>query len=111
MLPGQVTPGQIVALRLLVDEPDDAEPYTDAELSQMIADQNGNINAAAYYIWVNKAAALSTMVDITEGGSTRRQSQAFTNAQEMVKHFQNDIPSTDPDSLAHFSRTRAIERP
>jgi hypothetical protein len=105
------TSDQIAMLRTLIDEADDADPYTDDALSSAIDVAGGDINKAAYYQWVNKAAGLSSLVDITEGGSTRRNSQAYTNAQGMVKHFAAYAPSDPSNMGGRTSRTRAIVRP
>jgi hypothetical protein len=111
MTPEQVTDQQVQDLRDFIDEQDDVAPYTTAALKAKIAAANGNVGAVAYYIWVSKAAALSTLVDITEGGSSRRNSQAYTAAKDMVARFMPYVP-TDPVNIGgRTSRTRAIVRP
>lgn len=106
-----VTAAQVQQLRDAIDEQDTAEPYTDAALKSKIAAANGDVNVVAYYIWVSKAAALSSLVDISEGGSSRKNSQAYTNAKDMLTHFSAFLPSTDPEATGRRTRTRAIVRP
>lgn len=110
MTPDQVTAEMVQQLRDNIDEQDDAAPYTDDQLKLKIADANG-VGAASYYIWVNKAAALSTLVDISEGGSTRKNSQAYTAAASMVEHFKGYVPTDTGVIAGRTSRTRAIVRP
>lgn len=105
-----VTPELISSLRELIDEPDDTGGYTDDVLTAKLLTYGLNLNVTAYYIWVNKAAALSSLVDITESGSSRKNSQAYTNAQAMAQHFQVYVP-TDAVNVGRTSRVRAIERP
>lgn len=107
----QVTPEMVQQLRDAVDEQVDADPYSNPTMRSKIAAANGNVNAVAYYIWVAKAAALSSLVDISEGGSSRKNSQAYDAARRMVDHFQAYVP-TDPINIGgRISRTRAIVRP
>lgn len=112
MTPDEVTPDQIAQLREFIDEPDNAEPYTDDALKSKIAAADGIVGAVAYYIWVSKAASLSSLVDISEGGSSRKNSQTYTAAKGMMDHFLPYVPK-DPGNVQSLrvSRTRAIVRP
>jgi hypothetical protein len=89
------TVDQIASLRLLVAQPDDAEPYTDAALSGRI-DADGDINKTAYSIWVEKAAARADLADISEGGSSRKQGDLYEQALNMSKHFADLIEIGPP---------------
>lgn len=106
-----VTDDMVAQLREAISEPTDEGSYTTEILKSKIAAADGSIEVVAYYVWRSKAAALSALVDITEGGSSRRNSQAFTNATEMVKQFAPYIPVDPVVGGARHARTRAITRP
>lgn len=103
------TPAQIATLRALINESINVLPYDDATLGGWIDSRNGDVHAAAYDAWVSKSASLSSLVDISEGGSTRKNSQAYTNSLNMIKLFS---PYVEGDVLipGTGSRTRAIVR-
>lgn len=89
------TPEAIAALRLLISEPDDAEPYTDAALSARLdADQDSKVTA--YSIWTEKAAAWAGLADISEGGSSRKQGDLHEQALAMAKFFKGQIEEGSP---------------
>ena len=69
------TTQEIAELRLAIKEPNNVEPYTDEFLGGLI-DAYG-VNASAGKVWRSKAASVSNLVDISEGGSTRKLSQVF----------------------------------
>ena len=102
------SPEEIARLRRLINEPEDADPYTDQYLEALIDAADGDVTVATYNIWTDKAAEFSTLVDISEGGSSRKQSQAFTNAQQMASYFRSMIGGMDDG--ARVSRTRKIDR-
>lgn len=79
------TPEEIGSLRLLIAEATDTH-YTDESLSSRI-DASSDLNSLAYTIWGEKAARYSALVDITEGGSSRKNSNLQANALTMAKHF------------------------
>ena len=103
------TDAQIAALRLMVGEPDDVEPWTDAALSAII-DAAASMEAAALTVWEGKAANASSFVDITESGSSRRMSQIFDQATKMAAYYRGlAVPATEVD-LTGYSYTVGIER-
>jgi hypothetical protein len=79
------TADEVAALRLFVSEPDDST-YTDIMLSTIL-DAAVSTNAAAYEIWLQKAAGYSDVVDISEGGSQRKNSDLYKNAVTMAGLF------------------------
>lgn len=85
----------VTVLRRLIDEPDQDGTYTDAELTQRLSDAQGDANVVARDVWAEKMAGFSTLVDISEGGSQRKASQAYDHAKEMWTHF-NALASTEP---------------
>lgn len=83
---------QIAALRLLIAEQIDAEPYTDTKLSDRI-DAGGDLNTVAAEVWQEKAAKYADLVDISEGGSSRKMGDLHEQALNMVAHFRSIIPT------------------
>lgn len=75
---------EIAILRQLTNEPD-SSTYTDEQLSAMI-DSDG-IDSSASEIWTRKAASLSSAVDMSEGGSSRKNSDLLKNALTMAQMF------------------------
>lgn len=77
---------EIAELRRAIKEPDNVEPYTDDELGRLI-DTYG-INGAAGRVWREKATNVANLVDISEGGSTRKQSQLFDNYSKIALDYE-----------------------
>lgn len=97
------TPQEIVELRLEVQEPNNVEPYTDDLLSSLI-DSYG-VTEAAHKIWIQKRNAVADLVDITEGGSSRKMSQLYENYNKIVGRYE-----VDDTSGRRAPRTREITR-
>lgn len=100
------TPDQIAQLRILIGEPDNTAPWTDEFLGQLI-DTAGTIDKAAQTFWRGKAAESAHLVDISEGGSSRKMSDVHKNYLAMAGTFQDPA---DVLPVARTSRTRAIKR-
>lgn len=100
------TPDEIALLRQKIQEPNNADPYTDDFLSTLI-DTYG-IDGAAGQVWEVKAASVAKLVDITEGGSSRKMSQVFTQYTELAKQYSSK-DETDPTGYT-APRTRKITR-
>jgi hypothetical protein len=81
------TVDEITTLRRYVSEPDETD-YTDEVLATII-DASASLEAAAVEVWDLKAAAAATLVDISEGGSSRKNSDLLKNAQLMRDLFYN----------------------
>ena len=81
------TPTQIAELREAIQQPDNTAPYTDEFLSALI-DAYG-LNGAAGRVWRSKASSASTLVDISEGGSSRKNSQIFENWSAIAKSYED----------------------
>lgn len=101
---------EIASLRLLVAEPDDAEPYTDAALSARL-DADGDMNKTAYNIWGEKAASWAGLADISEGGSSRKQGDLHEQALNMAKHFAGLISDGSPTPGGPGVRIAKLRRP
>ncbi len=79
------TAAQVATLRLYVAEPDETT-WTDEQLESII-DGTASLNLAAVEVWDSKAAGAASLVDISEGGSSRKNSDLFKNAQLMRSLF------------------------
>ena len=95
------TSNEILELRGLVQEANNAAPWTDEFLGGLI-DRYG-IKASARSIWIQKAGERVDLVTISEGGSTRSASDAHKHALEMVDVFGED-PSAAPAVRTHSRR-------
>jgi hypothetical protein len=79
------TTEQVASLRRMVDEAT-TDTYTDEALSAII-DAELSVDAAAATVWREKAAKASTLVNITESGSSRSMQQIFENAMKMANFY------------------------
>ena len=83
--------------------------FTDAEMQALI-DAKG-INGAAAELWAANVSATASLVDISESGSSRKNSQAHDKAKEMLELYTNlalaDEPAADS---APTARTRVMRR-
>lgn len=70
------TPQEIAALRLLIAETSTTAPYDDATLGALL-DASTDQYAAAAIVWDQKAAGVAGLVDISEGGSTRKNGDLY----------------------------------
>jgi hypothetical protein len=102
------TSEEIAALRLLIDEPSSTF-YTDQMLASLVDQAESNLNAAASDIWQQKAARFSTLVDITESGSSRKMSNLYSNALAMAKHFADESAEVVAETTMQ-PRTRTAVR-
>jgi len=92
-----------MALRLAVDELTDTSFYTDDYLSDMI-DGVGQDSAAAD-IWAQKAAKYAALVDISEGGSSRKNSDLQVNALRMSALYSDRVAAAEQQQVAAAMHT------
>lgn len=104
------TPEQISALRLLIAEPENTAPFTDAALEAAIDAADGDLNIAAKAFWVSKAASYTKLVDVSEGGSSRKMSDLAKNALAMVAYFGAQIPDGN-EPVGRATRIAKLRRP
>lgn len=99
------TPNQIAELRITIQELTDTAPYTDQFLGDLI-DAHG-MTDAAYKVWVAKRNMVASLVDISEGGSSRKNSQLFESYSKIVAGYETGdiLPGG-----ARAPRTREITR-
>lgn len=101
------TAEDIAAFRLLIAEPDDIAPYTDAALSDRI-DAAGSLDELAYQIWLEKAAAAASLVDISEGGSSRKQGDLYEQYLSMAGNFADRVTSGAPPGATRTQIHRLV---
>lgn len=99
------TAQQIAEVRANVQEPDNTEPFTDDFIGGLI-DAYG-VTDSEHKIWIAKRNRVAALVDISEGGSSRKMSQVFDQYSKIVAGYESD-----PDNpVGHRApRTRAIVR-
>lgn len=84
---------QVAQLRLMVAEPDETT-YTDDMLSVLIdsyALTDLPLVESAYSVWVQKAASYADLVDISEGGSSRKNGDLHKRALTMADLYKGQL--------------------
>lgn len=104
------TQAEIAELRDLIAEPDDSNGWTDERLGAYI-DRAQTLNGAASAVWGSKAASLSTMVNVSESGSSRSLGDLFKNASAMRDYYKGLedatlLPEVDYPVIARIRRAR-----
>lgn len=97
---------EIATLRLMINEPANVEPYTDDALGAII-DASTSLNTAAASIWNTKAAQVAHLVDISEGGSSRKMGDVYEQFLKMAGTFEAKDAIVGSGRVA---RTREITR-
>lgn len=100
----------IQQLRLLVAEPDDELPYTDAALGLKIDAAGSDLNLAAHNVWTEKAAAAAHLVDVTEGGSSRKMGDLQDQALAMAAFYGNKAGGGVEPDAPRYTRVRKLTR-
>lgn len=92
---------------------DDTEPYTypDEVLNALIDQADGDTDQVASGIWRRKAASYAEMVDVSEAGSSRKNSDLFKNATAMADWYGNQGGSEGGLPGVDYTTTRRIVRP
>lgn len=103
------TAAQIADLRDLTDEPTTAN-FTDAELGAFIDAVAGDVDFAAVAVWERKSASYSSLVDTSESGSSRKNSDLYRNAIAMAKYFREKNGDADVTPSVVRTRVRRIVR-
>jgi hypothetical protein len=106
------TAEEIAALRLLIAEPDDAAPYTDIALGAAL-DVAANEYVVAFEVWTQKAAGTAGLVDISEGGSSRKMGDLYEQYLSMAEQMRVRAVSANqpPDGSGSGIRIRKLARP
>lgn len=101
---------QIAQLRLLIAEPSSAK-FTDDALGAIIDEALGDMNKGAYEVWTIKAANAAELVDISEGGSSRKNGDIYEQALTMAKHFGSQVSGGVEPDAPRYTRVRKLVRP
>lgn len=102
------TDSLVIALRKLINQPDNTPPYDDGALLALLAVAGNDLNVAAAQIWSEKAASYSELVDVKEGSSSRNLGDLYEQAIAMHAHFRGLTPAV---ASARRTRVNRIERP
>ena len=76
----------IIRVRRLINDPEHEE-LTDEDIAAILDGVEGNINAAVAEAWGVKAAHYSTLVNVSESGSTRNLGDLYKNAMAMQSYY------------------------
>lgn len=101
------TPEVITALRRLIADTTTPYDFTDLSLDAYLTAHTGDLKLTAATIWREKAAGYAELVDITEAGSSRKNSDLYKRAKELAAELD---PPTDPTVVGQGTRIRAITR-
>lgn len=104
------TPAEIAQLRLLIAESEDLPPYTDVALGARIDAAQSELNLVAYDVWTEKAASAASLVDISEGGSSRKMGDLYEQALSMAAHFGSQVPGGVEPDAPRATRIRKLVR-
>lgn len=66
----------------------DSDTYTNVDLEMFLERAAGDLNIAAALIWGEKASAYADLVDISEAGSSRKNSDLFKHSKEQQTYFE-----------------------
>lgn len=105
------TADEIAALRLLISEPTNAEPYTDAKLGARLDAADGDADQVAYDIWTEKAARFAQFVDVSEGGSSRKMGDLYEQALSMASVFADRVTTGTAPPSGLGTRVKRLTRP
>lgn len=104
---------EVQALRLLIAE-DTKDTYSDEALATRLDAASGSADTVAYQVWTEKAAATAGLVDISEGGSSRKMGDLYEQAINMAKVFAERAAAESLPPVAGSGRTvraRQLARP
>jgi len=107
------TAAEVQALRLLIAE-DNETTYSDFDLAARLDAASGSADSVAYQVWTEKAAATAGLVDVSEGGSSRKMGDLYEQAIAMAKVFAERAAAESLPPLAGSGRTvrvRQLARP
>lgn len=101
---------QYLVLRRMTGEVD-SDKYSNTDLDKFLERAQGDLDAAASLVWGEKAGDYADLVNQSEAGSSRSNSDLFKHAVEQRDYFASitQAPITPVDS-ASTSTTRRIVR-
>jgi hypothetical protein len=99
---------QVIDLRKSTGETGDTL-FTDPEMAEYYA-ARGEKAAAAYDVWMDKAATYANLIDVGEQGSTRNLTALQRQALTMADRWKSDSIVLNATSVRRATTTRAIVR-
>jgi hypothetical protein len=97
-----------VEVRTKTAEPTNSDPYTDEKLGSLI-DLYG-VTGAVVKVWEEKAAAVSSLVNVSEAGASHSSSDLFKHAEAMLKHWTAEWAGETTTVLDSRPRVKKIVR-
>ena len=105
------TDEQLDQLRRMIGDETVPYLYDDTTLSLYLDQYAGEMIPAAAFIWREKAAVYADSVDITEAGSSRKESDKFDAALAMAKWYEGQLaPAVDTDTVTPSTTRRIVRR-
>jgi hypothetical protein len=86
-----------------------SKTYADTDLDEFITTNGGDLNLAASEIWREKASAYADLVNMSEAGSSRSNSDLFAHAKQQEETYLAASSGGSVDSSG-WSTTRPIVR-
>lgn len=77
--------------------------FTDEQIQTFLLTNNNSVNGATANAWRIKAARFAAQVDIVEGNSQRKMSQAYQQAKSQATYWANQ-----PDNNAYIGKSRQV---
>lgn len=96
-------------LRRMTGEDDETSKYTNVDLDIFITDAGGDLQAAAAAIWAEKAGSYADLVNTSEAGSRRDNSDLFKHAIDRQAYYESKS-GVGIVSVQSSSTTRRIVR-
>jgi hypothetical protein len=92
------------------------ELIEEGQFGTILDAQDGNVTLAAAQVWEIRAGKYSTLVDISESGSSRSMGKMYENALKMAEYYRKKAGDEiadpdDPEPVVGVTRTRPIVRP
>lgn len=84
--------------------------YSDSDLDLLITEA-ASLNGAAAVIWGEKASTYAELVDITEAGSSRKNSDLFKNARTQYEYYTGLPGGVTILPAGSYTTTRRTVRP
>jgi hypothetical protein len=106
----EYTPEERMQLRRLIGDVTEPYTYDDDAIDEMLTATDGDARAAASSFWYSKATSYSEMVDISEAGSSRKNSDLFKNAMALAKQYDDNDGVNDPAPDLPSTTRRIVRR-
>lgn len=104
------SPEALEELRAKIGDTEAPYTYIDEVLGAMLDAAGEDTDKVASSIWRTKAASYASMVDISEAGSSRKNSDLFKNAQAMAEFYDKE-DDVESGAGVSYTTTRKIVRP